>query len=271
MSARGVALILVLGLLLAVSAVLGVVMTAARQTALSSEYDRLGLLADDLLRASEPLVRDWLERESQRAVVPIDSPEPRVPIFTQRWTTGSESCSLTLTAWDQLGMVPQSLSPSHALARSLPSKHRSFLGNSDFDLTSLSRAASPVYPDCESHGLRPGARIATHSPKQLNQRTASDTPVVNINTAPESLLRASLVLAQRAEFDSIAEHRRAGTISPAPQARGREGAFVALAGSSPLWAIRVDARVGPIVRSWWTVYGSTGGEWEILSRHEIAE
>ncbi len=271
MTQRGVALILVLALLLAISATLGVLMTSARHATNDAEFARLGLLADDLFRASEPFVSDWLERDSLRAVVPLDRNGPSIQFLSKQWASGSDRCSLTLTAWDQLGMVPHGTPSSHPLARSLPEVDKRVLDTDEFSLAHFTDPARPIYPVSQPHEARLGGRIATHRPQQLNQRSASNTPIININTAPEPLLRSALTLAQRTDFEAIAKARQQGEFSPAPPTRSRGGAFVTLTGSSPLWAVRVDASVGTITKSWWTVYGSTGGEWVILSRHEIAE
>jgi len=271
MRSRGVALILTLAMLLAVSVTLGTLMTSARHATRDEEWARLGLLADDLARASEPLVSDWLDRESHRAIVPVDRNEPSIQFMSKQWTSGSDLCSITLTAWDQLGMVPWGITSAHPLARSLSQEDKRALDINEFSLARFTDPAHPVYPTGQPDESRLGGRIATHRPQQLNQRNASNTPIININTAPVSLLRSALTLAQRTNFESIARARQQGEFTPAPPVRSRSGAFVTLTGSSPLWAVRADARVGTVTRSWWTVYGSTGGEWVILSRHEIAE
>lgn len=271
MTQRGVALILVLALLLAISATLGALMTSARHARSDAEFTRLGLLAEDLVRASEPLVADWLERDSLRAVVPLDSDGPSIQCLSKQWTSGTDRCSLMLTAWDQLGMAPYGIPSSHPLARSLSQDDKRVLDSDEFSLAHLSDPANPVYPAGQPERNRLGGRIATHRLQQLNQRTASNTPIININTAPAPLLQTALTLAQRTDFEAIAKARQQGKFSPAPPTRAGDGAFVTLTSSSPLWVIRVDASVETVTRSWWTVYGSTGGEWVILSRHEIAE
>src|SRR5690606_37532832 len=63
-------------------------------------------IAEDLLLASDALVADWLRRTSARVSVPLGTAEPRIDIARSELEMAGQPVTLTLTAWDQQGMVP---------------------------------------------------------------------------------------------------------------------------------------------------------------------
>ncbi|MEW6741426.1 MAG: hypothetical protein AB1486_01600 [Planctomycetota bacterium] len=104
-----------------------------------------------------------------------------------------------------------------------------------------------------------GAFVATHNPDTL----------ININTAPRALLEAALRLSGRGGLEMILEHRRHGTLAPVPAAkkeRPSEASDPVLVSTSPVWAFRIDIRVGRLARSWWAIYREREGRWSCAQR-----
>src|SRR5690606_6796565 len=118
-----------------------------------------------------------------------------------------------------------------------------------------------------------GSQLSIY-PRSDSRRTSTtlSTPTININTAPRPLLEAALRLAQRGDIATILAARADGRPAPAPPRIDDDGeSFVELTGRSTLWAVRTDASVSGLRRSWWTVYESRRGGWEVIERHAIGE
>ncbi|MEM8757505.1 MAG: hypothetical protein AAGF47_06965 [Planctomycetota bacterium] len=262
-------MLLVLGVTLVVTSSLAVTAMnlMSRQRSVSLAQDER--LAEDLLRASEPIVTRWLARDASRAVAPPASESPHLEVASIDIRDGS----IQIDAYDLLGMMPATAPYGHPLWRALPSRpEASDLGVGS--LAALSEPMSPVHPSRDASQVRLGEIVSfAHS---ADQRRPQHKPVVlNINTTPRPLLEAALRLAQRGDLASIMTSRAEGRAAPAPVADpgaavGTQG-LVRLVGRSTLWAVRVDVRQGSIERSWWTVYQSRGRGWQILERHAIAE
>lgn len=109
-SRRGIALLIVLATTVSVAAAASLLV---RGLSLERSHSLLvfqeSLALDALKSADEPILA-WLERASQRVVLPPDAISPRVLIIDDNWMIPSESrtldCSLRITAFDQLGMIP---------------------------------------------------------------------------------------------------------------------------------------------------------------------
>ncbi|QKK07464.1 MAG: hypothetical protein HND58_04355 [Planctomycetota bacterium] len=105
-SQRGIALLLVLvALVLSVTAAAGLARVAATarqrcETATSQQH------TGRLLEASEAPILDWLHRHAGRLVLPSDAGSPRFVVLDDDIELGGVTCRLTITAFDQCGMVP---------------------------------------------------------------------------------------------------------------------------------------------------------------------
>ena len=99
---------------------------------------------------------------------------------------------------------------------------------------------------------------------------------VNVNTAPIELLEAACRATGRGGVETILAARAADTPAgvdpgPARERRGAAGRTLGLVGSSSAWAFRVAARVGPVARSWWSVYIRSESSWECVQRLAITD
>lgn len=103
---RGAALLWTLAVLvLTLTATLSVAQLAA--TAASRRgLDRSESLAGALLPAAEQAIMHWLQHQSSKAVVPPDVGQPQVLVLNDLIVLDDRRFHLTITAFDQSGMVP---------------------------------------------------------------------------------------------------------------------------------------------------------------------
>lgn len=273
---RGIALILVLGTLALVTGSLALLTLAAAQSHRADSISRDERLSSDLLGAAEPIVQEWLQKKSPSAVVHPDSLQPVVPILDLSWNDDDinrvEMRSLRIAAWDLMGMVPSETSTASPLWLTVNADWRELPYAGTSTLLDLAGLASAVHPRVGSESSSLGSQVSVVP--RLESSQSPRAPTININTAPKPLLEASLRLAQRGDLATILTARSDGRPAPAPRIStptDRESALVRLAGRSTLWAVRVDATVNGLTRSWWTVYESRRGQWEIIERHAIPE
>jgi len=268
MKARhGIALLLVLGTLVIVTSALGLLTLASGQSHRAASIATRERQISDLLRSAEPLVQEWLGSQSARAVVGPDAVEPKVVVAEIAWQKHGRETSLRIAAWDLHGMVPSETSSSSPLWLAVGDEFR----DRDYEgvSTLMDLPDSPAHPSVTESTTAIGSQIAV---KPMRTRRSASSLAININTAPRPLLEAALRLAQRGDIATIIEARAQGRPSPAPPPGERQQkALVRLAGRSTLWAVRVDAETHGVARSWWTVYESRHGTWEIIERHAIGE
>ncbi|MDQ7012451.1 MAG: hypothetical protein Q9O74_00980 [Planctomycetota bacterium] len=277
---RGIALLLVLAtLVLAVTAATGLARVALAGR-LHAETISEELRIDDLLHAVDDPILDWLHRHAGRATLPIDATSPRFTVVDDEFILDDLACRITITAFDQCGMVGQN-SVHSTMAALLPPAAFDLLAETQtaweqspgLDLLAASRLKdATVYPTRE-HTATPalGALLATHNPPRANRPA-----VVNINTAPLALVRAVYAargMSKGGGIDAVIEARAAGRVtSPgamtAPQQQSDLPVPVAM---STAWAFRIDITVGKTRRPWWCIYTDTGSNWERVQRLAITE
>jgi len=273
----GVGLLLVLAtLVLAVSAAVALT-RAAGAARLHADTAAADVVADRLLRAAEPPILDWLHRHAGNVVLPIEAESPRVQVADDAVEIAGQPCRLTITAFDQCGMVSATARfapvdatlPPRAL-EALERAGRPFVEHPGLDLLGLAAGGEPVFPSGgDGHEAAPGELLATHNPPR-----GGGTPVLNVNTAPMPLV-AAVYAARGLGLEAVMDARAAGralspgaTAAPAASAPGEAPLPVSV---SAAWAFRVDCRAGPRVRSWWWVFESTGSNWERVQRLAIDE
>lgn len=270
MTHRGAALLLTLVSVLALTTLAVRHVSAARRHAQMRSVARAEHEAAEIFRTSGVIAQIWLERESSRVVLPGDVKEPRVEVASVDWEERGRGYTLTVTAWDQQGMLPASGAIPEFLKRSLPTEftdaHIARRDLADRGVTHPFR-----YPDRDSDTTEVFGYLATHASSEYDPRTRSDQLSLNIHTTPAPLLRRVVTLLQRTDWDRVMRARRDGEIvrDLAPGHGSASG--IRLVSRSAIWAVRTDVRVGSIRRSWWTVYGGFGGEWRVLEQHAINE
>ena len=118
---RGFALLVVL---LALIVVLPILVHAAQTVSLAAldhQVNEDRQVADQIMHeCSKPIVR-WLQEHSESVVLPIESTEPAVAILNDRLEFHNQDLQISITAWDQHGMVPVAdASTSSMIAQILP-------------------------------------------------------------------------------------------------------------------------------------------------------
>ena len=273
-ASRGFALLLVL-LLAPVLLTLGAGITLWVTTDRTQEsIDTSRTLADELAQAAEPFVLDWLRTRSSLVVLQPEVQVPAVSLLRIDVDLGERPSRLVLTAFDQCAMVPAVAARSGRLG--LPPTHRAVnrtLAQWDperplgLDLFVPESGTPSPYPaigvDHEPPPL--GAVLGTHN---------LGRGVINVHTAPHWLLDEVYRGLGRGDLPFLLESRRkgertalatGGEVNPTADSDG----LPTLVTESRAWAVRVDATVGAVTRSWWTVYRLQRGGWHLVQRHLI--
>ncbi|MFG0282918.1 MAG: hypothetical protein ACF8R7_00710 [Phycisphaerales bacterium JB039] len=273
---RAAALLITLAAIALVTASLAALASSASIAGAAHRASRRAAMADDLLLASDAAVSDWLRRQSARIGLPLDAAAPRAAILVESFDLAGQTATLTMTGWDQQGMVPVALGRSGSPLRlTLPAEAQRALDAmmdvaEPYGVDQLDAISQrPAFPDATGRG-RPalGALIATHAGRR-------DIAAININTAPLALLQAAMREAGAGGLEAILAARaqgkpaRIGAIDTSGAVRGRSAA-VALTDASSSWAVRTDITVGPLARSWWSVWERRSGAWRLAQRLEIA-
>ncbi len=301
---RGAALLLTLA---AVTIIVTACAALARLSVASSLNKSLSFkqsICRDLLTVADAPIRAWLERDSHAVVLAPDVTEPRVDVLHDLIPLDGITLELHITAWDQLGMAPLSLTKRGSLLRgALPEQivrtidsTRGAPGSSvdlspGLDLFDRSNPY-PESPTSEPQVFGPtgdrvilesgkdrsapalGALVATHNPS--GQRRASKTRTnrpgaINVNTAPMPLIEAAMRMAGRRGIERIRDARERGQLAPA----GGEPALEPLpnaprlVAASDAWSFRIDVAAGSAKRSWWAVYTREKGGWRCVQRLTI--
>lgn len=241
---RGAALLIVLTVLVLTVTACAILAQSAATTQLQRNVDSCGRAADLLLVAAEDPIQDWLDSKSAKAVVDPDSDQPRVAVLHDRWRLDDRDCELTITAWDQCGMVPwdlvrnasplRLLASAEALARfdQLNAESANAVSSHGLDLLvdPAGDATQSLFPSAAPSEapaiLFAGAQSNEPAREERSpSATASDVvggvpvggPVggilathnrgaaINVNTAPIPLVEAAMRLAGREAAGGIAQ------------------------------------------------------------------
>jgi hypothetical protein len=291
-SRRGAALLIVLATLAVAATACATLARVASTRAARHRFHARSAAAADVLRAADAPIHRWLETKSGSVVLPPEAPIAEVVVLHDVWPSGADRIDLCITAYDQCGMLPietadpllrAAAPPEVASLVSIPDRRNTRaappgldLFAADADRAGLALFPSPMAPaptlfgDAVQDGSEPprhnaaaapalGAWVATHNPGRF----------INVNTAPIPLIKAALQSAGRGGLDQILKARsdgkRAAAPPPAPRRIRGQTAPVPVSASTA-WAIRVDARVGPVVASSWRVYVNEAGRWRCAQK-----
>jgi len=301
---RAVALLIVLACLVVVSAAAASLASAAfwsRQAHVALDAD---IAADALLIAAQGPIQRWLNERSAQVVLGPDALVPEVPVLHDLiplpGTRAETTAELRITAFDQCGMVPLSLLATEPLLRAvIPDRALDALrerpppapgppGLDAWEFNGLwpafPRAATPFPPAAfgptraaaaavlGGSGREPpgppalGACLATHNPPPRS----SSLPHLNVSTAPIPILEAAMRSEGLGGLDAIVQARAAGR-RPTVSAERADESSISFAPFSTCWAFRIDARVGPVSKSWWAIYSRSAAGWALEQRLAIRE
>ncbi|MEM9373747.1 MAG: hypothetical protein AAGA55_08900 [Planctomycetota bacterium] len=272
MNRRGAAMILVLGASVVLLTAAAVVARSRVTEEMHSNSGRALTLALNIAEAADDPILAWLRHESGDVVLPANNPAPSTSIMRSNLQIADCSVSVTVTAWDQHGMVPRDSTLADSLSSPIPNPEVSvsWLDEDDPGLD-LGRANAGVFPSLTQPG-RPGGLIATHNPppgvrKGRSARIAS----INVHTAPIWLLDSLLSDTRGDELSRILAARRSGERADLSGIRSGAGEHIRLIGTSPAWSFRTDVRTKHASVSVWSVYTRRGGVWVREQRLVIAE
>jgi len=296
---RGAALLIVLATLALVATASVSLLQRAVTARVGWDFAHNTVEADDLVNAADEAIHHWLTATSASVVLAPDIDIPRIEILHDAWQIDGVTFELWINAWDQCGMVPAMVARSASPLRlSLPESVRRVLDQTDlprgqalgldfFIADTQSHSPMPVFPTGSgsqpnwfgSSNERPdeasvdpeapppaavGAYLATHN---------NDS--INVNTAPRDLVEAALRAAGRGGSDAILNARadgRSASVSGLPATGQADRSAPRVVGASNAWSIRIDVRVGPLQRSWWSVYvKQRSNQWERVQRLAIPE
>jgi len=254
--------------------------------------ERWTAIADGLLRQADEVIGEWLEEKSSSIVLDPEVEMPAVSVLDDAWDLDGCRYHLTITAWDQCGLVPQELARGGSPLRTvLPEQILRGMERSPGQASGLDVYGSPAgspspYPALptsrptrfgDEAGREPslggespsgeppiGAYLATH---------AAGSPRINVNTAPIALVEQSLRFVGRGgSLEPIVAARSKGLLARVTDGAkdSRKGeSRLELVASSNAWAFRIDVRVGAVRRSWWAVYLNTSS-WSRVQRLSIS-
>lgn len=270
---RGAALLLVLAMTLIVGVSVVGIARAATLHAQAESSLKLSEVAPMVLDAVDSAIVHWLATEEYEVVLPRDVDEPSVEVRRDQIVVAGRALSVSVTGWDQSGMVPLVLvdrlrpdlrgaadlvagergnAPSLAgVAQDMPFHHRVF-PTSD---CRNGHAADPLM----AHLVPIGARLATH-PRDDSGNGRRRVISINTRTAPIELIREAAA-EMGVTVDPVFAARANGRVSATTLTGSIGDHKVRLAPNSDAWALRVDVRYESAMISWWLVYERAGDGW----------
>jgi hypothetical protein len=127
---RGAALLIVLAMLMVSMTAATILLSTAADVHAHRRLARCESTASDLLDAADAPIQHWLEHESSTVILPPDVTVPEVPVLHDSWDDEDDTgtIQMTITAFDQLGMVPMQTARSGSPRRlTLPTNVTSVL------------------------------------------------------------------------------------------------------------------------------------------------
>lgn len=290
---RGIALLLVLGVLLVLSATLTIAASQVARRALAAQDARSAVLLSDMREQSEVVIVGWLGQSSRAVVLPSSTRVPAVSVAADTMVIGDVVATVAITAFDQDGMVSLPLLEYGPFAAALPDPametqfprrdHEARpLGLDDID---ASGGRSPFPGHLPATRRRFGAEVATMEERTRPAMTAddpnlsaigayiathpADPPRINVSTAPQLLVSAAYRRLGRGGEELIFEARDAGRVPLVASTEGRAAARgrsadppLVLVDHSTSWSFLITVSLGTRSESWWAVYqASPNGAW----------
>lgn len=274
MTRRAVAMIMVLAAVIVLLPAAAMIARTRATAALASSTQEQLLTAWSLCDAAEAAITAWLEDESRWVILSPQARTPMLSVLDDSITIGGRHARILVTAWDQGGMVPNTdLTAWPSLRRLVTDEERTcaaWIGEAHPGLD-LTLGDIPIYPAPTILNAL-GARIATHNPAPgHSRRRGGNIPFINLNTAPEPLLRAVYHDMSLQGVDVVLQQRRDGKpAGTSTQPVNGEHSF-RLAGSSTAWGFRTDVTLDRLRVSVWSVFTLRGGTWVREQRLVIAE
>jgi hypothetical protein len=288
---RGLALLLVLAaaviVLTGTMLAIRLLVDTRRQLTVTSADDHLL----DALAAGERLAIGWLSAHVQQVVLPPEGGV--VALIDERWRCAQGDGALMVQLYDACAMIPaRCAGVNGSLRAALP--------------PGWGGVVLPDLPPGRDHEPRDWLEtvqlpvqlrrfpVATGSTRPVEWSTIgtiadgsppapADRPVrlglamvasphsqgaINLNTAPEALLRAAFQQIGAGGLDQLLQQRRRGlaiTAVPEVPVEAQGYHFVT---TSKAWKAHIQVGWNSLQRSWWVVIAGNPGEWRIVQRHD---
>ncbi len=289
-SRRGFALLLVLAGTLVVLAgatlAIALLLDTRRHLAVTATDDHLL----DALVAGEQLSLQWLRSHAHEVMLSPD--DGAISLINDRWRCQQGDGELTVQLYDACSMIPaRCAGPDGNLRIALPpawsgvvlpdfpadlqSEPSDWLEmvalSPEFSRFPVAAKAAPVV-EWSTMGTIVSAPLADHHTTARLGLAMIVSPHsgggINLNTAPESLLRPAFQLAGFGGVDEILQRRRRGlAITAAPEAPSPATRFRFVT-TSKQWNAHITAQWNATKRSWWVVITGNPMEWRIVQRHD---
>lgn len=257
-------------------------------------------------------VLHWLKQESPKVVLPPEVITPHIAIMQESLnypvnypdvnnidniTADKIKCDITISAWDQCGMVPLSqIKAGSPMRMTLPDavlqspvinngllldkiiKNQPGLDN--FYIVNNPGTSSflnidhgiPVFPDQVNMDNAIGAQVSTF------QTADNAISRINVNTAPIKVLESTMLITGRNGIEQIIQVRQQGKTANVPavsvDSNIQDNNAPQLVSVSNCWSFRIDIKYANVKRAWWLVYQKsslTRNQWECVQRLVIPE
>tara|TARA_R110002072_G_C7977582_1_gene535734 strand:+ start:10466 stop:11281 length:816 start_codon:yes stop_codon:yes gene_type:complete len=267
-SRRGVAMLITLMTMTVLLAGVAIVTRIRVTDRLISMRASDGIIAMDLVHASDSPISSWLHKEAGGAVIEPSQSTPMIPVLDQSFELEGQPVRVRITGWDQSGMIPSNAEQIGLDFGELvvPWKGQSHPGLDQARLTGLA-FPSPERPTAV------GGQVATHNPWPSRSGTtrSRSSAVININTAPVELIEECFQRFNLGDPSPIFEKRAIGEMAfYTTEVQDAQQNQVRLTSISRVWSFRVDAWVGYTLRSSWCTYANQGGNWRLVQRIGIS-
>lgn len=289
------ALLLVLAAIVLVLLAVGGSLTALR---LSRQAVQLRAQDDHLaqgLAAGEQIAIAWLRANAREVVLPLEG--GGITVLDDRLEVAHGGVAIQVRLFDELGMIPAHLlHTTGPLRGALPPgwsglivpqvarerlEHPSdlletipLLGRQRFPRASPARAW--IWRDGAVAVRAPPPLVGVTSTRDLSLAEVAgfrSHPRLNVNTAPEPLLRAAGAFLEvgKSTVDEWCTRRRKGQFTGAPAGISHERAHpLLMVESSDAWNALVTVECDGIRRAWWVMIAGNARTFWIVQRHDAS-
>lgn len=287
---RGFALLLVLAgtlvVLTGTTLAIALLLDTRRHVAATTSDDHLF----DTLVAGEQLSLQWLRTNARQVVLSPDSGS--IALLNERWRCPQGDGELRVHLYDACSMIPARCAGVGGSLRTALPPGWSGVFLPDLPIELQSEPADWLETVVLAPDFRRFPRIPTTAPvvEWSTMGTLVSAPPqadhttphlglamlvsphseggINLNTAPESLLRPAFLQLGLGGVDDLLQRRRRGlAITAAPEAPSQATRFHFVTASKN-WHAHITARWNTSQRSWWVVITGNPMEWRIVQRHD---
>jgi hypothetical protein len=263
-----------------------VALRGAHQSTWSSEVD---VRLQSGLREGERLASAWLNAHATDAVLPPEG--GGLVLVDDRFLLPSGEGRLSVVAYDGLGGIPACLAqrgsalraalPASLTALTLPAIDPSQAEATAYllDMIELPEGVGrfPAPPQSRGRLWRTAGvvgQVGTPAESGADPSLADSVSFrsdgrININTAPEPLLRAAYAALRLDGVEAVLERRRLLNASPLPKDGNSSADGLRLVAQSDRWQMLISVTWQDIRRSWWVDFTASSQSSSRVQRHDL--